>query len=200
MDTRRPRIGTLAASALFLAAIGCVAEEPQPVPPPPVPPQELCPEGFGPLGNGVEDGCYRTLEDAEWIAGEDACELHESQGVAAHLVIVDRKVEHLALAQMAPATYSGVWIGRFQIEPDSEFLNVNYVEYGPEHFGVGEPNDFGNECSLLFCDGRPGIGDERCIEYHPDTGMWNDKACHRAGAVVCEWDGVAPLGWRPGDD
>lgn len=180
---------------LFLA--GCFVDGPQPVPPPLVPPQHLCPAGFGPLGNGVEDGCYLILEDAGWIAGEDACETHESQGAEAHLVVVDREVEHVALAQVASATVYGVWIGRFQTEPDAAFRNVNFIEYGPEYFGAGEPNDYGEDCSLFTCDGRAGIGDERCIEYHPDTGQWNDKACRRPGAVVCEWDGVPPYGWRP---
>ena len=189
---------SFAIPGMFLAAVGCWADGPRPVPPPPVPTQDLCPEGFGPLGGGVEDGCYAMLADSGWTEGEDACEQHESGGVPAHLIVIDREVEHLALAEMAPATLEGVWIGRFQTEPDAAFRNVNFVEYGPEYFGPGEPNDYGHECSLLFCDnGRPGIGDERCIEYHPDTGLWNDKSCRRSGAVICEWDGVAPYDWRP---
>lgn len=30
--------------------------------------------------------------------------------------------------------------------------------------------------------------------------MWNDEICYDVQTVACEWDGVAPLGWRPYHD
>ena len=43
----------------------------------------------------------------------------------------------------------------------------------------------------------PGTGDERCINYQYQNGMWNDEVCFDLDTVLCEWDGVEPLGWRP---
>lgn len=197
----RRRHALYAASSLVAAALlSACASDLEPVPPPKVPAQDRCPEGFGPLGSGLNSGCYATLEDADWISAEDACEAFESEGIEAHLVVVDRQVEHAVLSELSFETASGLWTGRFQPHADDEFRNVNFIDYPQSYFGPGEPNDYGEDCRSLFdCDGRPGIGDERCIEYHRDTGMWNDKACYRLGAVVCEWDGVAPLRWRPQD-
>jgi hypothetical protein len=176
---------------------------PEPVPPPPVPEQAQCPEGFGPLGGGLEDGCYAVLDQpTDWSAGEDRCEEHESEGELAHLIVVDRELEHLALSQMSGGGV-GIWIGRMQREPDDEYRNINYVEWDETYFSAGEPNDYAEDCDWLgTCYPAPGEGDERCIEYSHETGMWNDEVCFDAQAVICEWDGVGPYAWRPhrGDD
>ena len=185
--------------AVFMCAIAtaCV-DEPEPVPPPPVPTQDQCPEGFGPL-MGLEGGCYKMLAADGWTRGEETCEQFVSLRRSAHLVIVDREAEHVALSALA--TQGGdIWIGRMQQGSDDEFRNINYIEWAPEYFGTGEPNDYGTNCSGLFCDGgHPGGGDERCIEYKQLTSMWNDKACYRSSRILCEWDNVEPYDWRPGD-
>lgn len=177
---------------------------PEPVPPPPVPSQAECPEGFAPLaselvaGGGLEDGCYAVLDAAaDWMAAEDACEEHTSDEVPAHLVVVDREVEHDVLSQLSGGGY-GLWIGRFQRDDDDDYRNVNYVEWETEYFTAGEPNDYAEDCDFLgSCRPAPGEGDERCIEYSHETAMWNDEVCFDVQTVVCEWDGVPPLAWRP---
>lgn len=194
----------LASCLLTLASClsGC-QYGPEPVPPPPVPTQDQCPEGFAPLasdlaaGGGLEDGCYAVLRSADWMAGEDACEEFESEGVLAHLVVVDREAEHEVLSEISLGGV-GVWIGRLQRDPDDAYRNINYVEWDTEYFARGEPNDYTEDCDFLgSCYPAPGEGDERCIEYSHETGLWNDEECFDAQTVVCEWDGVAPLGWRP---
>jgi hypothetical protein len=188
--------GTIAVLT-FVLSTGCV-DEPEPVPPPPVPTQDQCPEGFGPLGTLA--GCYREGAAAAWITAEEACEEHDSLRRSAHLIIIDREEEHLAISALS--LQGDVWIGRMQQEADDEYRNINYVEWAPQYFGSGEPNDYGSTCSGLFCDGsgQPGAGDERCIEYKTETGLWNDEKCYRAARVICEWDNVEPYDWRPGED
>jgi len=189
--------GTIAVLTFVLStgpSLGC-ATEPQPVPPPPVPTPDMCPDGFAPLGD--LQGCYRESAPAPWIQGEEACEHFESLKKRAHLVIIDREEEHQAFSMLSLS--EDLWIGRLQEDDDDEFRNINYIDYAPTHFGSGEPNDYGGTCSGLFCDGgRAGGGDERCIEYKHETGLWNDEKCGRADRVFCEWDNVDPYGWRPG--
>lgn len=191
-----------AAFPMFLTLAAACDTGPQPVPPPPVPAQADCPDGFGPLDDILTDGCYRVIEDASWVRGEERCEDHVSQDEMAHLVVVDRLLEHEALSNMAPATAMGIWTGRLQRSRDGDYRNINYVEVETEYFGTGEPNDYGQDCDDWFggCTGRPGYGDERCVEYSYETGMWNDEPCERLQTVVCEWDGVGPYQWGPYDD
>lgn len=200
MNTRHFAPGLLTlASCLSTACAG----GPEPVPPPPVPAQSQCPAGFGPLetdvaGGGLEDGCYAVLESNDWMGGEDACEQHLSEEVAAHLVVVDRPVEHQVLSELSLGSGIRIWTGRFQRDPDDDYRNVNYVEWDTEYFGQGEPNDYAEDCDFLgSCYPAPGEGDERCINYKYETGMWNDEVCFDVMTVICEWDGVGPLGWRP---
>ncbi|MBA3502406.1 MAG: C-type lectin domain-containing protein [Myxococcota bacterium] len=179
--------GTIAVLTFVLSA-GCV-DEPEPVPPPPVPTQDQCPAGFGPLGTLA--GCYREGASASWITAEEACEQHVSLKRKAHLIIIDREEEHLAIAAMSKQ--GDMWIGRMQKGSDDEYRNINYIDFVPDYFGSGEPNDYGGDA------GSPGGGDERCIEYKTETGLWNDEKCYRADRVICEWDNVDPYDWRPGD-
>jgi hypothetical protein len=111
---------------------------------------------------------------------------------SAHLLIIDRDEEHVAISEMSKS--GDIWIGRMQHDYDDEYRNINYIEWDLEYYGNGEPNDYGDDCSGLFCDGggHPGGGDERCIEYKTETGLWNDEKCYRADRVICEWDNVAP--------
>lgn len=181
-------------SVLFACSNG-----PEPVPPPPVPTQDMCPEGFGPLDPMLlPDGCYKKgLPAADWIRAEEACEQFTSLGVRAHLIVVDREAEHLALSSISKG--GDLWIGRMQEDDDRDgFKNINYIDWDPEYWGAGEPNDYGQDCSGFSCTGRAGHGDERCVEYKHETGMWNDEKCGRLDRVICEWDNVEPYGWRPG--
>jgi hypothetical protein len=200
MTTRHFASRLLTLASCFSAAC---QQGPEPVPPPPVPEQAQCPAGFGPIEGVLEDGCYALLDQpADWSGGEDRCEEHESEGAPAHLVVIDREAEHLALSQMSGGGY-GIWIGLMQREPDDDYRNINYVEWDQSYFSAGEPNDYAEDCDWLgSCYPAPGEGDERCIEYSHETGMWNDEVCFDVQTVVCEWDGVAPFGWRPhrGDD
>ncbi|HEU5059573.1 MAG TPA: C-type lectin domain-containing protein, partial [Kofleriaceae bacterium] len=195
MPARHFTSGVLTLASCLSAAC---QHDPEPVPPPPVPAQAQCPEGFGPLGGGVEDGCYSVRQlPADWMAGEDACEEFLSDDTRAHLVVVDRAIEHDVLSEMS-AGGTGIWIGRFQRDPDDDFRNVNYVDWQTEYFTAGEPNDYAEDCDALgSCRPAPGTGDERCIEYSHETLMWNDEVCFDRQTVVCEWDGVPPLAWRP---
>jgi hypothetical protein len=178
----------------FVLATGCV-DEPEPVPPPPVPTRDQCPEGFAPLG--ALEGCYREGALAGWITAEQACEQAVSLRKKAHLIIIDRPEEHAAISEMSKK--GDMWIGRLQRDDDDEYRNINYIEWDLEYYGTGEPNDYGDgDCSGLSCDGRPGGGDERCIEYKTETGLWNDEKCYRGNRVICEWDNVDPYDWRPG--
>lgn len=187
--------GTIAVLTFVLSA-GCV-DEPEPVPPPPVPTRDQCPAGFAPLGTLA--GCYREEAAASWIDAEEACEQYESLRKSAHLIIIDREEEHQAISAMSKS--GDIWIGRMQKGSDDEYRNINYIEYGPTYFGSGEPNDYGDSCSGLFCDGgHPGGGDERCIEYKFETGLWNDEKCYKLDRVICEWDNVEPYDWRPGSE
>ena len=186
---------------MVLALATACDSGPHPVPPPPVPAQADCPDGFGPLDDTLVDGCYRVVEDASWVDAEARCEGFLSLEEMAHLVVVDRPLEHEALSAMAPATTMGIWIGRLQRSQDGEYRNINYVDAETEYFGAGEPNDYGEDCDGLFsCTGRAGYGDERCIEYSHYTGMWNDDQCERVQMAICEWDGVGPYHWLPYDD
>ena len=187
--------GTIAVLT-FVLATGCV-DEPEPVPPPPVPTRDQCPEGFAPLGTLA--GCYREGAAASWIDAEEACEQYVSLKRRAHLLIIDRHEEHTAFSVLAAS--GDLWIGRMQQDHDDEYRNINYIQWDLEYYGNGEPNDYGDDCSGLFCDGgHPGGGDERCIEYKKETGLWNDEKCYRANRVICEWDNVAPYDWRPGSE
>ncbi len=202
MNTRQsaPRVLTLV--SCLSSSVACTHNR-EPVPPPPVPSQEECPEGFGPLAidpaEGLEDGCYRIDEPADWIDGEDACEAFESEGIAAHLVVVDREAEHEVLSTMVGGAADGrIWTAMFQRDPEDDYRNVNYVEWDREFYGPGEPNDYAEDCDFLgSCYPAPGEGDERCIDYNAETSLWNDENCFRVVTVICEWDGVEPLGWRP---
>jgi len=177
--------GTIAVM-MFVLSTGCT-DEPQPVPPPPVPTPEMCPQGFGPL----EDlpGCYLDVAiKTGWIRAEESCERFLADNVTAHLVVIDREVEHKKFS--AIALDGDLWIGRLQAAEDDAFRNINYIEYGPTHWSPGEPND--------SAGGIPGNGDERCIEYRFETGLWNDEKCASPDRVFCEWDNVDPYSWRPG--
>ena len=184
-----------------IAVLTCVlstacTDEPQPVPPPPVPTPDQCPAGFDPLGELA--GCYREEAIASWIDGEEACERFVSLGKKAHLVIIDRDEEHLAFSSLSAS--GDLWVGRLQEEPDDDYRNINYIEWNTAYFATGEPNDYGSSCNGFVCgDGHPGGGDERCIEYKHETGLWNDEKCYRTDRVFCEWDNVAPYDWRPGN-
>jgi len=180
----------------FVLSTGCL-DAPQPVPPPPVPSQDQCPEGFGPIGSLA--GCYREGAAASWVDAEEACEQHGSLRKSAHLIVIDREEEHAAISTLSKS--GDLWIGRLQQDRDDAYRNINYIEWAPEYFGSGEPNDYGTgDCTGLFCDGHGGGGDERCIEYKHETGLWNDEKCYRFDRVFCEWDNVEPYGWRPGSD
>lgn len=180
--------GTIAVLT-FILSTGCADSPPQPVPPPPVPTPEMCPVGFGPIGD--LQGCYRESTQVSWSTGEDLCEEHEAQNRSAHLLIIDREEEHRAFSMISLT--GDIWLGRLQEQPDDEYRNINYIDYAPKYVGAGN-------CESLVCDSRPGGGDERCIEYKHETGLWNDEKCGRANRVFCEWDNVAPHGWRPGSD
>ena len=205
MNTGHFAAGLLTLASCFSPA--CTHNR-EPVPPPPVPSQDQCPEGFGPLATelsesgGISDGCYRMIEPNDWMNGEDACEAFESEGVAAHLVVVDREVEHEVLSAMTAAASDGrIWTAMFQRDPEDDYRNVNYVEWDRTYYAAGEPNDYAEDCDWLgSCSPAPGSGDERCIDYNVETGMWNDEGCYRVVTVICEWDGVEPLGWRPYHD
>lgn len=190
--------GTIAVlTCVLFAACGT---DPEPVPPPPVPTPEQCPEGFAPLvGSGdTLAGCYREEATAPWVDAEKACERHVALGAKAHLIVIDRDEEHRAISSLSRS--GDVWIGRLQQDPDDEYRNINYIEWEATYFASGEPNDHGYNCSGFVCgEGQAGIGDERCIEYKHETGLWNDEKCHRDGRVLCEWDNVEPYDWRPGN-
>lgn len=154
----------------------------------------MCPATFGPRGD--LQGCYRELPISSWRDAEDACEDFDANGVRAHLIVIDRAEEHDFIS--ATSAHGDLWIGRLQVDDDDEFRNINYVAYGPTFFGEGEPNDRG--CSGVLCDDNDRAGDERCIEYKHETGMWNDEKCGRLDRAFCEWDDVEPYSWRPGSD
>lgn len=172
--------GTIAVLTCVLST-GCVGG-PQPVPPPPVPTPEQCPPGFGVLD--TLPGCYMTMPSAGWVAAEDGCEQHVSLGKRAHLIVIDREEEHLAISTRS--LRGDIWIGRLQEDSDDDYRNINYIDWDPEYFGAGEPNDYSDD-------------DERCIEYKHETGLWNDEKCYRSTRVICEWDDVEPYDWRPGN-
>ena len=188
--------GTIAVLSFVLFTAACV-DEPQPVPPPPVPTPEMCPTGFGPLVTPVGElaGCSREGPAAAWITAEEACESNAALDRAAHLIIIDREEEHLAIASLSVTR--DIWIGRLQKDDDDAYRNINYIDWRPTYFGAGEPNDYGASC--VGCTEHSGGGDERCIEYKHETMLWNDEKCYRADRVICEWDNVEPYNWRPGD-
>jgi hypothetical protein len=190
---RRAMKGSVA--LLVFVSVGC-QNVPEPIEPLPVPSQDRCPETFGPTAE-LAEGCYREIGVGNWVDAEKACEQFSSEGIEAHLVIIDREGEHEGIA--ANALRAGdIWTGRMQQDDNDEWRNITYVIWAASHFGSGEPNDYGCKDGSLFCEGAPGYGDERCIEYKQATGLWNDKACHRDSRVLCEWDGAQPYGWRPG--
>jgi hypothetical protein len=184
--------GLVNLTLVFLA--GCFANGPEPVPPPPVPTPDQCPAGFGPLGD--LPGCYMELEmTAQWVDAEHNCEAFAANDRKAHLVVIDRIDEHTAFSMMS--LQGDLWVGRLQQDPDDDYRNINYIEWDASYFGAGEPNDLGQDCDWLSCSSRSGAGDERCIEYKHETGLWNDEKCYRLDRVICEWDNVAPYAWKP---
>jgi hypothetical protein len=159
---------------------GCFPAAPEPVLPPPVPTPDQCPDGFGPLGD--LPGCYHELGALPWDPAEHGCEGFSANGREAHLVVIDRVDEHEAISRRS--AMGDIWIGKLQQDRDDPFRNINYIVWGQSYFGAGEPNDYGG-------------ADERCVEYKPETGLWNDENCLRSDHVICEWDDVAPYDWHP---
>jgi hypothetical protein len=184
-------------TGLLTVFLFACAGGPEPHEPPPVAAQAECPLGFGPIGT-LTDGCYQLQPTATtWVMGEEACEMFESDGATAHMLVIDRVEEHAAFSALSKQTGS-IWLAMLQHDEDDDFRNINWIVWDQTFFGAGEPNDYGEDCDLLDCDGRPGIGDERCVEYRVETGMWNDKGCWRPSQIICEWDSLDPYGWRPG--
>ena len=98
----------------------------------------------------------------DWAAAERAC-----AAWGAHLVTLDGAAEQAFVASVAAA--SGAWIGLWTRNGPDDFAWVDGSPVDYLNWRAGEPNAVGDVCANFGADGQ-----------------WDDDACGRARAYVCQ--------------
>lgn len=100
----------------------------------------------------------------------------------ATVVVIDDAAENEAVRQLAASYPDGreIWLGIQDWQDEDVWRTLAYEPVGFTAWRPGEPNDAGQDgedCAVLLARYEPAH----------DEGRWNDIACGRTRAYVCEW-------------
>jgi len=123
--------------------------------------------------DGATGHCYFGFTDTRtWQDAEATCE-----GIGGYLAVLDSAAENNLARSTVPMQY-GAWLG----------FNDIAQEAGRNAFGFVKVTG-GTLTYNGFAPGEPTSGDEDCVEFNPNSALWNDLDCTRLAASICETGG-----------